>query len=374
MHIFCQQEDLAAAVSTARRAVAARTTIPVLTGILLEAKGSALTVEATDIELRIRCEVPAEVKEEGQVVLPARHFCDLVRFLPGQPVEIITRDEAASIKYGESVVKLNGFPVEEFPELKDASGEIKLSVSPDLMVESIRQVSVAASRDISRPVLTGVLFNIEEDGQVTLVATDSHRLTKKHLRVKPLQDYKNLQAIIPSRVLNELSRAAGGLEEEEILIAFGETVVCFKCGFLEIYSQLIDGQFPHYKDVIPKSAVTTVELPTEDFLNCINRASLMSMSELKGRGSVIKMNIEGEKLSVYSYSTDVGEVNEKLELIHKQGEDVQIAFNAKYLLDVLRVLDCENIKIEFTGPLSPALIKPANTDSFLYLVLPIRTQ
>ena len=373
MHIFCQQEDLAAAVSTTRRAVAARTTIPVLTGILLEAKQSTLTVEATDIELRIRCKIPAEVKEEGQVVLPARHFCDLVRFLPGQAVEIVSQDAAASIKYGESVVRLNGFPVEEFPELKDGFEELSLSVSPDLMVESIRQVSVAASRDISRPVLTGVLFNIEEGGQVTLVATDSHRLTKKHLQVKPLQNSEGVQAIIPSRVLNELSRAAGGLEED-IMIGFAETFVCFKCGFLEIYSQLIDGQFPHYKDVIPKSAITTVELSTEEFLSCLNRASLMSMSELKGRGSVIKMTIEGEKISVYSYSTDVGEVNEKLEIVHKQGEDVQIAFNAKYLLDVLRVLDSENINIEFTGSLSPAVIKPANTDSFLYLVLPIRTQ
>lgn len=377
MHFKCIQNDLIVAVNTVRRAVAGDSPMPVLKGILLSAKESSLILESTDTEIRITHSIPAEVLEEGEAVVPAKYFGDMVRFLSDTKVEVKTMENGQSLQlsYSNSVVQLNCFDPQEFPVSKQEEGEILFSIKPSLLSESIRQVSFAAARDISRPVLTGTLFDAKTPERVTLVCTDSHRLTMKEFQVTPQK--KNvgpIKAIIPSRVLNELNRIISGntSEEEEVFVGFSPTNVFFKFGNTVIKSLLIDGQFPHYDEVVPKIITTTINADTGEFYNSLNRAALIAFAEAKGRGHIIRQKIEDGVMNMYARANDVGEVHEEIP-IEKTGEDLEIAFNAKYLLDANKIIDTENITIEYTGPLSPALIKSENEDSrYLYLILPIR--
>ncbi|NLK00524.1 MAG: DNA polymerase III subunit beta [Clostridia bacterium] len=375
MLIKCHQEELLKAVNIVSRAVATSTPIPILTGIFITAEDSSLTLEATDMEIRIRHRFSVQVLEEGKVVIPAKHFTDLVKKLPGTTIEIGTLEDDTSIyiKYEKSQVKLLSYEIDEFPEINEELTKPLLSMDSELLSESIRQVSIATSRDESRPVFTGTLFNLEDDGSITMVATDSHRLAVKKIQPTLLEeDISSLEIIIPSKVLGEVGRIWGDIKED-LHIGFSESHVFFKGKDTFIYSRLIDGVFPNYKDVIPEEIKTQLLISTDLLYESLGRASLMSRGEFKGRGSIIKIKLEGNNIHIHSFSSEIGEVNETI-TSDKDGEDMEIAFNVKYMLDVFKVLNSEKAKIEFSGSLSPALVKPSESNSYLYLVLPIRIQ
>lgn len=376
MHLTCLQNDLASAINTVRRSIAVNSPIPALKGVLLQASGENLTLEGTDTELRISCTIPAQISEEGQALIPAAYFGDLIRLLSDKNVEIntIENNNVVQINYTNSVVKFNCFDIEDYPEFELKENTPLFSVSPELLSESIKQVSFAASRDMARPILTGTLFDIKTQDTMTLVATDSHRLTRKDVSIKCLQpDMEPASAIIPSRVLNELNRVITGSDtEEEVYVGLSSTNVFFKYGNTLIRSQLIDGQFPHYDEVIPKVASTSVQMETSDFSSSLNRTALIALAAAKGRsGGVLRQNIHENVMKINAQANDVGEVEENIN-IDKTGADLEIAFNARYLLDVLKAIDSERIKIEYSGPLSPALFKGEDKMDYLYLVLPIR--
>jgi len=377
MHILCQQKDLQHAVNSVYRAVAAHSTIPILTGILIQASEGKMFLEATDMELRIKYGFNTHVQEEGKAVVPAKYFVDLVKRLPDEQIEL-GLDESGKrlyMKYGDSIVKLNLFEVEEFPEDEGDQLEYRLSVDPLLFSESIRQVSVAVAKDESRPVFTGIYMEFKDEQFLNMAATDSHRLTLKKVNVSIKKEEKNDlfgEVIVPSRALNEVARLMGEAQEE-IKIGFSDTKVSFQCGDIIIQSQLIDGQFPNFKDVIPDSFKTLVEVETNLFYDSLSRASLVSYGEYKGKG-IVRINIKENHINIFSFSSDVGEVRETLPVFKMEGEDLEIAFDARYLLEVLRVLNSERARIEFTGPLSPAVIKPSEGNSYLYLALPVRIQ
>ncbi|NLO89791.1 MAG: DNA polymerase III subunit beta [Clostridia bacterium] len=380
MHILCQQKDFQHAVNSVYRAVANQSTIPILTGILLHASDGKVFLEATDMELRIRYGFNTQVMKEGKAVVPAKYFVDLVKRLPDEQIELGLDEsgERLYMKYGDSIVKLNLFEVEEFPEDEGEPLEYGLSVDPLLFSESIRQVSIAVAKDETRPVFTGVYMELKDEHLLHMAATDSHRLTLKKVNVTINQGEKGEkdepfgEVIVPSRALNEVARLMGEAEEE-IKIGFSESRVGFQCGDIVIQSQLIDGQYPNFKDVIPDSFKTLVEVDTNLFYDSLSRASLVSYGEYKGKG-IVRINIEGNHINIFSFSSDVGEVRETLPLFTMEGKDLEIAFDARYLLEVLRVLNTERARIEFTGPLSPAVIKPTEGNSYLYLALPIRIQ
>jgi DNA polymerase-3 subunit beta len=379
LHITCQKNDIAAAVNTVRRSIATNSPIPALKGILLTAEEKMLTLESTDTELRISCTIPAEVLEEGSVLIPASYFGDLIRLLSDEEVEIKTIENGQSVQvnYTNSTVKFNCFDLEDYPVLKESGDSPLFGIHPYVLSESIKQVSFAASKDFSRPVLTGTLFDIKTPELMTLVATDSHRLTRKDVQINPLkEDIQPISAIIPSRALNELNRVITGNtsddEEAQVLVGISESSVFFKYGSTLIFSQLIDGQYPHYDEVIPSSITTTVNCETADLTNSLNRASLIAHADMKGRiGGVVKKTVEDNQMKIYAQSQDVGEVKEIIP-IEKNGEDIEIAFNSRYLLDVLKAVGSQRIKIEYSGSLSPALFKFEEEDNYLYLVLPIR--
>ncbi|KUK11302.1 MAG: DNA polymerase III subunit beta [Clostridia bacterium 41_269] len=376
MHIICQQRDLQNAVNSVYRAVASQSTIPILTGILLQASKEKIYLEGTDMELRIKYGLSTQVKEEGKAVIPARYFVDLVKRLPDEEIELGLENDGKRLfmKYGDSIVKLNLFEVEEFPEDEKEPVEYNLAVDPLLFSESIKQVSIAVAKDESRPIFTGIHLELNsEEKFLTMATTDSHRLTLKKVSVNIQKLNKDLsEVVVPSRALNEAARLMGEAQEE-IKIGFTETKACFKCGDVVVQSQLIDGQFPSFRDVIPESYKTLVEVEIGSLYDSLSRASLVSYGEYKGKG-IVRINIKDNSMSIFSFSNDVGEVMEFLPLLKKEGEDLEIAFDARYLLEVLRVLNSETARIEFTGPLSPAVIKPSEGDSYLYLVLPVRIQ
>lgn len=375
MHLTCLQSDLASAVNTVRRSIATNSPIPALKGIFLKAEGDSLTLESTDTELRISSSISAQVTEAGNVLIPAALFGDLIRLVSDERVELNTVEngQVLQVNYTNSIVNLNCFDPEDYPVAEEKELKPLLAINPDTFSESIRQVSFAASKDLARPILTGTLFDIKSPEMMTLVATDSHRLTRKDVSINGLEsDLDQISAIIPSRVLNEVNRAvAGNPLEEDVYVGFSDTSVFFKYGNTLIRSQLIDGQFPHYDEVIPKAITTTVAADAEDLNRSFNRAALIALADSKGRGGVVKQSIKAGVMDITAQSHDVGEVKESIP-IEKTGEDLEIAFNARYLLDVLKALDSERITIEYSGSLSPALFKGEDKNSYLYLVLPIR--
>lgn len=376
MHLSCLQSDLSNAVNTVRRSIASNSPLTALKGIMLKAYGDTLTLESTDMELRISASIFSQITEEGRVLVPAALFGDLIRLLSDENVEIktIENGHVLQVIYTNSVVNLNCFDPEDYPSSEDLDFQPQFSVSPDLFSESVRQVSFAASKDLARPILTGTLFDIKENDSMTLVATDSHRLTRKDVAIKGVEMQSAKQsAIIPSRALNEVNRiVSGSTLEEDVYIGFASTSVFFKYGNILIRSQLIDGNFPHYDEVIPKNITTTVQAEGADLSNSFNRAALIALAESKGKtGGVVKLSIIDGEMKISAQSNDVGGVQEVIQ-VEKSGEDLEIAFNARYLLDVLKALDSEMIKIEFSGALSPALFKAEDKLCYLYLVLPIR--
>lgn len=376
MHLSCLQSDLSNAVNTVRRSIASNSPLTALKGIMLKAYGDTLTLESTDMELRISASIFSQITEEGRVLVPAALFGDLIRLLSDENVEIktIENGHVLQVIYTNSVVNLNCFDPEDYPSSEDLDFQPQFSVSPDLFSESVRQVSFAASKDLARPILTGTLFDIKENDSMTLVATDSHRLTRKDVAIKGVEMQSAKQsAIIPSRALNEVNRiVSGSTLEEDVYIGFASTSVFFKYGNILIRSQLIDGNFPHYDEVIPKNITTTVQAEGADLSNSFNRAALIALAESKGKtGGVVKLSIVDGEMKISAQSNDVGGVQEVIQ-VEKSGEDLEIAFNARYLLDVLKALDSEMIKIEFSGALSPALFKAEDKLGYLYLVLPIR--
>ncbi len=379
MHLTCLQGELSNAVNIVRRSIASNSPLSALKGILLKASGDTLTLESTDMELRISASIFAQVMEDGTVLVPAALFGDLIRLLSDERVEMKTVENGNILQviYTNSVVDLNCFDSEDYPFSEEQDFQPLFSVDSETFAESIKQVSFAASKDLGRPILTGTFFDIKADDFMTLVATDSHRLTRKDVPIKAEEGIElapeKMSAIVPSRALHEVTRVVtGSVLEEAVYIGFSKTGVYFKYGGTLIRSQLIDGKYPHYEEVIPKNITTTVAAGEDDLVNSFNRAALIALAEAKSKtGGVVRLNISDTEMNISAKSTDVGGVQEVIQ-IEKSGEDLEIAFNARYLLDVLKALSSEMIKIEFSGPLSPALFKAEDNSNYVYLVLPIR--
>ncbi|WP_366923435.1 DNA polymerase III subunit beta [Metallumcola ferriviriculae] len=368
MKFQCDKSNLVQGVQIVQRAVSTKNTMPILGGILLETTDNdEIVLKATDLEMGIKCSIKADIIEPGSIVLPSKYFSELVRKLPDLPITFETNQNAANIIYGDSQVVINGFDPEEFPILPSLSDTDAVNVPGDLLKHMIRQVSVAVSKDESRPVFTGILTEINEN-QLRLVSTDTHRLS---CRTGVLE--KGLSSrleIIPGKTLTEVSRLIN--DEESITISFDKNQVLFKIDNISLISRLIEGQFPDYKQVIPKEYSTKVRLETKTFLQVVERASLLAGDEGGNKANVIKISFSENSLIINMNSPDVGKLHEKVPA-YIEGEEIKIAFNSKYLIDVLKVVDDEEVYLELSGTLSPGIIKPVTKDNYLYLILPIRT-
>lgn len=369
MKFMATKDNLINGINIVQKAISNKNAIPILSGIYLKAENGKLMLAATDLELGIECKVPIQVIEEGEVVLPAKYLGDLVRKLPDTNLMFEYLPETISVKitYGQAETNIMGWKGEEFPAIADLQDEYALTINPMVFKSMIKQTIFCANADDVRPIFTGALMEVTHH-DVLLVATDSHRLAYKKGKVNNLSD-QDFKAIIPVKSLNEISRIIKDDPEDVLSIRCNRNQICFENSELRLISRLIDGMFPSYQQVIPSNYSTLIKVKRKLLQESIERANLF-IAEKEGT-SVIKFSISGNNINITSKS-DYGMVDENVQ-IYQEGDDLSITFNAKYLIDALKTMDFEDIDLTLGNTLSPAVFRPLNDESFLYLLLPLRS-
>jgi DNA polymerase III subunit beta len=365
MKVTCGRDELADKLQLAGRGVSTRTNVQILAGIMLRAAGGRLHLSATDMEISLRVALDAQVEDDGAVVVPGRLLVDIVRLLPAGEVTIAHRAEegVAELTCGSASYKLHTYSAEDFPRLPEIDPETAFTVDKEAFVETIARVSRSASRDESRPVLTGILVRFEGD-KLVMAATDSYRLSVKETTLEkgPGQE---LEAIVPARALSELSRIGQGGEPGTISVGVQENQIVFGVDDVWLTARRIDGQFPNYRQLIPETFEAEVPLPREELLEIVRRTSLMAQ-----RKSPLRLRFENGELTVSAQTQDVGEAHESLPISYA-GDPLEIGFNAEFLRDGLESVSDETARFKLISPLRPGLIL-GESDDFLYLIMPIR--
>jgi DNA polymerase-3 subunit beta len=363
MKITCSKEELVSALSVVSRAVSTRSTVQVLSGILIQAEGDRLQLSATDMELSLRLSLEGQVEGSGAVVVPGRLLVELARLLPDNEVMLEHNPEegAVQVTSGPSVSRLHTYSAEDFPKLPDVEGAQTFSVERAAFLETTAKVSRAASRDESRPVLTGILVRFE-GGKLIMAATDSYRLSVKETDLAGTEA-PELEAIVPARSLTELSRIAQ--EVDEVQIGVQENHVVFGANGVWLTTRRIDGQFPNHKQLIPETFEHEVSLPREEFLEVVRRTAVMAQ-----RNSPLRLRFAEGEVTVSAQTQDVGEARETLPIAFT-GEELEIGFNPEFLRDGIDSVDTDEVQLKLISPLRPGLIHSAE-ESFSYLIMPIR--
>ena len=358
--VTCAREDLSAGLGVVTRAVSTRGAVQVLSGIELRAEGGSLQLAATDMELSLRTVVPAKIESEGAVVVPGRLLTDLVRLLPADEVELAfaPQDGALTIRSGPHSSRLNVYAAEDFPRLPNTDVAVQEVESASLLA-TINQVARAASRDESRPVLTGILVRFEGT-KLVMAATDSYRLSVKETELNaPGPD---LEAIIPARALAELSRLAAG---DTVKLGVNENHVIFGIGESWLTTRRIDGQFPNYKQLLPETFEAELALPRAEFLGVVRRAAVVAQ-----RNTPLRLRFAEGELTVAAQSQDFGETTESLPAPYA-GEPLEIGFNADFLREGLESISSDTVQLQLINPLRPGLLTDPD-EAFWYLIMPIR--
>lgn len=363
MRITSQRDDLAAALAIAARGASTKSTLPVLSHVLLRAGATGVELSSTDMELSLRLPVTATVEESGDIVLP-RLAADIVRSLAPGSVVLEHRENEASLMLtsGSSSFKLNALQAADFPQLPEVDGD-RIVLPAERFTSSVERVARAASRDDTRPVLTGVLMRVEP-GALTMVATDSYRLA---LRVAPLESapQEARAALIPARALQEVSRLAQSTKAEKVELLLGEHLAAFRVGGVEVMSRLIDGQFPDYRQLIPETAEQEVRFDRAELLSVLGRIGVLAP-----RGTPISLAFTHGQVTVMAMSEQHGEAEETIP-VSFSGEDLEIRFNAEFLRDGVDATDGDEVRIGLISPMRPGIIRGAG-DEFTYLLMPIR--
>lgn len=363
MKVTCSKEELTQKLAIVSRGVSTRTAVQILGGILLHAEGGKLTLAATDMELSLRASLEAQVEGEGSVVVPGRLLVELARLLPEAEVTIEQRPDEGVIHVssGSFESRLNTFTAEDFPRLPDAEGLERHTVDRDALLETIARVGRSASRDESRPVLTGILVRFEP-GKLVMAATDSYRLSVKETLLTGT--IPELEAIVPARALAELARIGQGAEQIELGVH--ENQVVFGVDGVWLTTRRIDGQFPNYRQLIPESFDHEVPLPRDEVLDVVRRIAVMAQ-----RNSPLRLRFAEGELTVSARTQDVGEAEESLP-VPFAGEALEIGFNAEFLRDGIESVTGETIRFRLISPLRPCVLQAEGVDDFLYLIMPIR--
>src|SRR5437870_6021556 len=363
MKVTCSKDELVAKLGLVARAVSTRSAVQILSGVLLRAEGSELHLAATDMELSLRSSFEAEVEGEGAAVVPGRLLVDLARLLPQNEVVIEHRSEenVVRIECGSASYRLHAFGEEDFPRLPELDAVGTFSVDREALLETIARVSRSASRDESRPVLTGILVRFEP-GKLVMAATDSYRLSVKETALE--NDLPELEAIVPARALGELARIAQGADEIELGVQ--ENQVVFGVDGIWLTTRRIDGQFPNYKQLIPESFEYEVPLPRDEVLDVVRRIAVMAQ-----RNSPLRLRFAEGELTVSARTQDVGEAQESLP-VSFTGEALEIGFNAEFLRDGIESVAGETVRFRLISPLRPCVLQAEGSDDFLYLIMPIR--
>jgi DNA polymerase III subunit beta len=362
MKLTCSRDELAQKLGVVARAVSTRTAVQVLLGVMLRAETGRLHLGATDMELSLRASLDADVVGEGAIVVPGRVLVDIVRLLPAGEVSLEHRAEEGVVRVdsGRSSYRLHTYSVEDFPRLPELDTLQTFRVEREPLLDTIGRVSRSASRDESRPVLTGILVRFEGD-KLVMAATDSYRLSVKETKLEAAAE--PLEAIIPARALGELSRIAGAGETVELGVH--ENQVAFLSDGVLLTTRRIDGQFPNYKQLLPEAFEHEVAAPREELLDVVRRTSVMAQ-----RNSPLRLRFAEGELTITARTQDLGEAQESLP-VPFAGDPLEIGFNADFLRDGIESVTADEVTLKLISPLRPAVLQ-GDTDDFSYLIMPIR--
>ncbi|MFF2754482.1 DNA polymerase III subunit beta [Psychrobacillus sp. NPDC058041] len=359
------------------KAVSSKTTIPILTGLKLEVVDKGLYITGSDSDITIQTFIPVEkngeqiirITETGSIVLQARVFNEIVRKLPTNDIEIeVTNQFQTHIRSGKSEFSLIGLDATEYPLLPQIEENRQFVMPSDLLKSIIKETVFAVSTSESRPVLTGVNWQLK-DGELHCVATDSHRLARRKTVINELPE-EEYTVVIPGKSLNELNKI---LEEtsSEVAIVMTQQQILFKTEDVLFYSRLLEGNYPDTSRLIPSEYKTTILVNGKSLLQAIDRASLLAREE---RNNVVRFSTIGQGfVEVSSNSPEIGNVEEQILAESIEGEELKISFSAKYMMDALKAIDGQDIKILFSGAMRPFVLKSVHDDSILQLILPVRT-
>jgi DNA polymerase-3 subunit beta len=376
MKLSCLQENLSRGLSIAGRAVAVRSTLPITQNILLAAEQSRLKLAATNLEIATTCWIGSKVEQDGTTTIPARLLIDFVNSLPNDLIEITLPPNSHTIelKSGRFQAHINGIDAEDFPPIPQISDGMTTSIEAAALKEAITQVAFAAATEESRPVLTGI--NTEFDGtELNLAAADGFRLAvHKMTLASPVNEKTTI--IIPARTLNELNRLLGEQEEPvEIVINEQKTQVLFRLKDAELVSQLIQGSFPNYSQVIPQSYTTRAVADVNELL----RVTKMSSIFARDASGIVRLvitpgaELTPGKITVSAQAEEIGSNVSEIDAL-VDGEEAKIAFNVKYLSDVLSILRQSQVALEVTTPSSPGVIRPMGVDNYVHVIMPMFVQ
>ncbi len=364
------QENLARGLSVVSRAVSSRSTLPVLANVLLKTEDAGLKLTATNLEIGITYWVPGKIDADGAITVPAKLLTDLVNSLPsGDKVDLeVAAGDTLNVKAGRFQTHIKGIDADEFPAIQTAGDRPTTRIAQNVLRRALAETAFAAASDEARPILTGVLAKFEGD-QLTLAAADNYRIAVKTIPI--LDPVPETSVVIPARALNELARVLADVDDPvEVVLAAGRNQVLFHLDGVDLVSRLIDGQFPNYQQVMPQSHATRAVLDREELLRAVRPAALIAHES----ANIVKLQIGGDAEPGITVSANaevgdhVGQVEASVE-----GDGTTIAFNARYLADVLTNVTAEQFALELNGPLSPGVFKPIGDDQYVHVVMPVRT-
>lgn len=377
MKFQIEKKDLSTLTTLVYRAASNKNTIPVLSGLLIEVNNSSgLTMTATDMEIGIKASTSqVDITEEGAVLVNAHYFADFIKLLPDTTISIELNNETSrlNISYGRSSGYINIYRDHEYPSLPISKMADKFPIPQSILKEALRKTSFAAAATHFRQVFTGVLFDILPEGKLRIIASDTHRLAYYSYSISE-DNLEPFNFIIPTRTVNELQRLLDDTDDP-INIAFSENNVIFYQKDFILLSRLIEGQYPNYEQVIPKSFNTSVKINPKTLVTTLERAKIMPTDD-KIKIQNVQFLFKEDEAIVNTFSEAMGEIEEIIEYLSIEGEkDLKISFNTNYFLDIAKIYDaeCEEIIIELSGALGPAIVKNPEKDNYLYVLVPLRT-
>jgi DNA polymerase-3 subunit beta len=363
------QENLARGLSVVSRAVSSRSTLPVLANVLLRTEDAGLKLTATNLEIGITYWVPGKIDTDGATTVPARLLTDLVGSLPSaERVDLeLQGADTLHLRCGRFATHVKGIDADEFPAIQTAGERPTTRVSQKVLRRALDETTFAAASDEARPILTGVLARFE-GSRLTLAAADNYRIAVRTIDI--LDPVESASVVIPARALAELGRVLADTDDPvELVLSQARNQVLFHLDGIDVVSRLIDGQFPNYQTVIPAAHATRVELDREELLRAVRPAALIASSS----ANIVKLQVGDEGAGVtVTAAAEVGDYTGDVEAT-VEGDPTTIAFNARYLNDVLANVDADRFSVELNGPLSPGVFRPVGDDDYVHVVMPVRT-
>ena len=363
MIFTCEKQKILEGISIVQKAITGKSTMPILEGIYINTNKSTLTLIGSDMDVSIQTSVDATIIEEGSIVIDAKIFGEIIRKLPNSTIKIETiENQLIKITCEKSVFDVVYMNTNEFPELPEINENLTISVNQNILKNMIKGTSFAIAQDETRPILQGILFEVKNKN-LNLVALDGYRLA---IRNEFLDTDINMEVVIPGKTLNEVSKILEDVDDI-VDITFTNNHILFNLEKTKIISRLLEGKFINYNSLLPQEHKLLVNINRQELQNAIERASLMAKD---GNTNLIKLDLQQDNLIITSNS-QLGKVREEIS-IKLQGEDIQIAFNSKYLLDVLKNVEADEVIMKMTSGISPCVIEEKNNENAKYLVLPVR--